>query len=291
MEAAQPHVEGDRAVEFERVRARGWKGMFIAGSPLHQWFLDGGSPEDILVPPETIVRDGSRSRCARIERLDDAHPLPEPLFFKAYHRRPGAQAALKRMIGWHLPSWVWRTSWRLLEAGVPVPQPLGYLTSKSPSGGRSSYLWAEWIDSALPAVRFARMPDRRAEVVNCDTFAERSAELLAHLHDAGFFHRDLNWGNVLVEPTKHDVWLIDLDSTRRWTPNRHAAACRDVARFLMDAVTFGTSRQWQALMLDEYARLRGLSSGSLEQRVRPMMDEYFRRRKLRHPERMPQTLA
>lgn len=287
------HVYGghDRPVEFARFRSRGWKGVFVANSPLHRWLLEGGSPDRIPVQKENMVRDGSRSRCARIDRLDETHPLADPVFFKVYRRRPGLRAGFKRLIGWHLPSWVWRTSWRLVEAGVPVPQPWGYFTPQSLTSRRASYLWAEWIDSALPAVRFARMPDRRSAVIDCDAFARQSALLLAHLHQAGFYHRDLNWGNVLVEPVSHRVWLIDLDSTRHWTPNRHTAACRDVARFLMDAVTFGTTREWQAMMLEEYARLCKQSSISLERRVRPMMNEYFRRRKKRDPERMPQAIT
>lgn len=263
-----------------RYAEHGWRGEFIARTPLHEWLLAGGRPDRIHFPESAVVRDGSRSRCARIVQLDERTPLSVPLFFKVYRMRPGAQAWVKRRIGWHLPSWVWRTSWRLLEADIPVPRPWGYVTPNLLRPELACYYWAEWVEHAVPAKNLAREPDRR-HVVTDRRFARQTAEILARLHGAGCYHRDMNWGNLLVDATNDRVWLVDLDSAHHWTLSARAAACRDLARLLMDAQRYEAPPDWREQFLEHYASLRGLERDSLEQRVQSKMSILLARRRVK----------
>lgn len=111
------------------------------------------------------------------------------------------------------------------RAGVPTPEPLALLVAHGPRG-----LWRGWL--ATEELEGAReLEPARANVV-----AELVAALAAarRLHDAGFEHRDLNLGNLLVRERPDggvEGWVIDLDGARRHAgPLGPAARARSLAR-------------------------------------------------------------
>lgn len=106
---------------------------------------------------------------------------------------------------------------RLREAGVRVPQPLGWATV-----GGQDYIAARFVDAVLPNVK---LPSRMAQAAG--TFVGK-------LHAAGFLHGDLQLKNVLRTV---DEWvLIDHDRVRRYRrlPPR-AARARELATLFRSA--------------------------------------------------------
>ena len=266
-------------IATSRFRRDGWRGELVTGSPLHQWLLDGGRPESIGSPSDMLVRDGSRSQCFRITQLDEQTPLVAPMFFKIYRVRPGVQAWFKRRIGWHRTSWAWRLGWIIHSLGVNVAQPWGYLVPAPWRIGKCSYFWTEWIDDARHARSLASEPSSRALLTDSLWFPLGVAEMLARLHGGGVYHRDMNWGNLLVNTNSQRISLIDLDSAHRLSLKPHASACRDLARFLMEATDYHVSDDWKNEFLDRYASIRKLQLRQLERQIEFTMRMFYRRRR------------
>lgn len=283
-----PNDRSTIPVETARFSGDGWRGEFVADTPLHEWFANGGRADRIGSAGDALVRDGSRSKCFRIDRLDEHTPLAEPLFFKVYLIRPGIQAWFKRRIGWHRTSWAWRLGWIIHNLGIDVALPQGYLVPQPWNVGKRSYFWTQWIEGARPARVIAQCDAHAAALVEDEWFAQHVAEMLAKLHMGGVYHRDMNWGNLLVNESLRRVWLIDLDSAHRLSLKPHTSACRDVARFLMEAEEQGTSVQWRSGFLDHYASLRGLPVAVLRQEVAALSAMFHQRRVRRQP---PTALA
>lgn len=156
----------------------------------------------------------------------------------------------------------WRLARLLRECGIPNPRPLVAVTPRSrrilpgsrpgmgaprrilPGSRRvDSYLATEYVDgfplhglgdriSSLP------MGARVRAVVHV---AEDVGRLLGRLHAAGFRHRDLKTGNILIagnvrEPDSLSAVLIDLDGVSRRRTLSRSARIRDLSRL---CVCFG----------------------------------------------------
>src|SRR5690606_22910870 len=109
-------------------------------------------------------------------------------------------------IGWHRPSWAWRLGWILHGLGIDVARPWGYLVPDPWRMRKCSYFWTEWIDGAQHARSVAQDEPGRTRLTGEYWFAHRVADMLGRLHNAGVYHRDMNWGNLLVNESSQRVW-------------------------------------------------------------------------------------
>lgn len=131
----------------------------------------------------------------------------------------------------------WRMALALCEADLATPEPLLLVESDRPDGPSlyvsrrlEGFVEARYVFRALARGALeTEFPELRAEV-----FVEAIAGAARRLHDAGFWHRDLSIGNLLLVPddpawTSMTVHLIDLNRMRR----RHLsllARTRDLCR-------------------------------------------------------------
>ncbi len=150
-----------------------------------------------------------------------------------------------------------RRAARLLHVGIDTAVPLAWIRRDSPP--RSSWLVMEFVADVvdLDQIVLALLPhlDRRALHKGKAALSEALVELLARLHDARLYHRDLKASNILFthwdgrEGPPRTI-LVDLDglhqrrwwsARRQWQPLVRLAAslrdyptlCRtDFARFL-----------------------------------------------------------
>jgi tRNA A-37 threonylcarbamoyl transferase component Bud32 len=137
----------------------------------------------------------------------------------------------------------WRMGYLLRDAGIATPRPLVAITPRPLSRRVDSYLATEFVDgfplhdlaeriSALPAALQVDVVMKTAEIVG---------RMLGRLHGAGFRHRDLKTGNVLIagdvhEPATMAAVLIDLDGVSRRRTVSRSARIRDLSRL---GVCFG----------------------------------------------------
>jgi tRNA A-37 threonylcarbamoyl transferase component Bud32 len=127
----------------------------------------------------------------------------------------------------------------LLEAGVPVPQPVAAIESSDPRG--PSFFVCEHLDGAVEArYLFRAMSEGRERELFPELdparVLERLGTTLERLHRARLWHRDVSAGNVLLvgdwsgAAASGELYLIDLARTRIGKPLTRGERVRDLAR-------------------------------------------------------------
>ncbi|MDX1643225.1 MAG: lipopolysaccharide kinase InaA family protein, partial [Thermoanaerobaculia bacterium] len=153
-------------------------------------------------------------------------------------RNQGWRRRLERRVRGSKAAWSWRMAWALREAGVATPEPFFLVESERPDGPSlyvsrqlDGFVEARYVFRALARGALeTEFPQLRAEA-----FVEAIAGAARRLHDAGFWHRDLSIGNLLLTPddpawTSLTVHLIDLNRMRRRRRVSLLARTRDLCR-------------------------------------------------------------
>ena len=131
----------------------------------------------------------------------------------------------------------WRASLAMLEAGVPVPEPIALLESIDPDG--PSYFVSALVEGVLEArYLFRAMTARRERElypdIRVDLFLETLGRLLRRLHEADLWHRDVSVGNILLREDGSieggGLFLLDLNRTRIGTALSRSERMRDLSR-------------------------------------------------------------
>ena len=131
----------------------------------------------------------------------------------------------------------WRVAHGLLAAGVLTPEPVMRLESQAQDG--PSFYVCRHLTGVLEARYLLRAVNagREAEEfpqVDVRAFLAELGRTVRRLHDAGFWHRDLSVGNVLLRHGKDGkpagLYLIDLNRTRTGRPPSLNERARDLSR-------------------------------------------------------------
>jgi hypothetical protein len=187
----------------------------------------------------------------RCETLDG----PVDVVVKQF-RSPGLRDRLRRRPAGKA-AWSWQVARSMLAAGLTTPEPLMLL---EPAGGTgASFYVCRYLGDALEARYLLRAANAgsQAELFPEVDFARFLADLgrmLARLHAAGFWHRDLSIGNVLLAgqgpgggrsaaagsvggparaPARgvpYEIYLVDLNRTRIGRPPSLSQRARDLSR-------------------------------------------------------------
>jgi tRNA A-37 threonylcarbamoyl transferase component Bud32 len=141
-------------------------------------------------------------------------------------------------------------AYRLESAGVATARPIAAADRRRCGLLVSSYFVMAEIPDAVLLPAWSASPEARGQQV---------AELLARMHDAGFTHRDLKGGNVLLDSTGRPH-LIDLDGLRFVRRVSDSRAAADLARLARDTKGWQrrVSRSGCARFLIAYCRGRKL---------------------------------
>jgi tRNA A-37 threonylcarbamoyl transferase component Bud32 len=147
----------------------------------------------------------------------------------------------------------WRVARALRAAGIATPEPLALIESRAAEGPS----W--YVCRHLPDALEARYLFRAANAgslpeafpgLDFAAFVTALAGTARRLHDAGFWHRDLSGGNVLLpagqagEP--RDLYLLDLNRTRVGQRLGTVRRSRDLCRLAL------FRREHQELLLAAY---------------------------------------
>ena len=108
----------------------------------------------------------------------------------------------------------WNNATEMLRLGINTPQPLGFFEQTS-SNADDSYYICQFINGAFSCrdlfTAFAAGQAQYAGVVK-DSWLQRIAIFVAHMHQLGITHRDLSSGNLMMTCEDGDVtfYLIDI---------------------------------------------------------------------------------
>jgi tRNA A-37 threonylcarbamoyl transferase component Bud32 len=152
-------------------------------------------------------------------------------------RHAGSKERVRRRLRGSKAEKSWRVAHALLGAGILTPEPLLLLESESGSGPAFYVCRQETgVLEARYLLRAANVGREREEFPGVDypRFLEELGRMARRLHDAGFWHRDLSSGNVLLRcdaagaPTA--LYLIDLNRTRMGQRLTTSERLRDLSR-------------------------------------------------------------
>ncbi|MEM7052315.1 MAG: lipopolysaccharide kinase InaA family protein [Acidobacteriota bacterium] len=137
----------------------------------------------------------------------------------------------------------WRTAVAFGAAGLLTPEPVLLAESKRPDG--PSFYLCRYLGEVVEARYFFRarnVGEEGQEFPHLDPEAVLTGlgQSLRRMHDAGFLHRDMSSGNVLIEPRRGDgegpnlaFHIIDLNRTRRLASLSDRQRSRDLSRLMI----------------------------------------------------------
>jgi tRNA A-37 threonylcarbamoyl transferase component Bud32 len=92
---------------------------------------------------------------------------------------------------------------------------------------------------------------------------KESAELVARLHNTGFVHKDLKWGNFLWVPSEQGrIILTDLDHIEKSGAAEKQG--KDLARFILSALEFQMGWEVAEFLVNCYFDSRKVRPAGLE---------------------------
>jgi len=199
-------------------------------------------PADLRAAVERLVDPGASLRTLHWGRnvIYLAHwPAPDgplPVAVKQFHHH-GARRRLRRALRGSKAAKSWRVARAMAAAGVRTPEPVAVVDSDRPDG--PSYYASRHLEGLLEArylLRAANAGTAERDFPDADLpgFLTALGRTLRRLHDAGFWHRDVSAGNVLIrwreggEPP--ELYLLDLNRTRAGRRPTTGERTRDLAR-------------------------------------------------------------
>ena len=158
---------------------------------------------------------------------------PVEVVVKQFRNR-GLRDRLRRRLGGSKATRGWRIARAMAAAGIATPEPLLLLESRCAHG--PSFYVCRYLAGRVEARYLLRAGNegREAELfpgLDLPRFLLQLGGFIRRLHDAGFWHRDLSSGNVLVrlgEPC--DLALVDLNRARRGGRLTLSQRARDLSR-------------------------------------------------------------
>lgn len=176
---------------------------------------------------------------ARLPRPPWAAAAPAEVAVKQF-RNAGFKGRLRRRLGGSKAAKSWRVARALVAAGLRTPEPVLLAESDRPDG--PSLYVCRFVDGVFEARYLFRaiLAGEEAERfpgVDVPLLLTTLGRTVRRLHDAGFWHRDLSSGNVLVdwkgsgEPPA--LYLVDLNRTRVGRPPSVSERSRDLCRLMI----------------------------------------------------------
>src|SRR5436309_11152944 len=186
-----------------------------------------------------------------VARLETAAGPVEVVVKQFRHR--SVRDRLKRRFRESKAGKSWRIATALLAAGIATPEPVMRIESVD-SGGPAFYVCRHVAGTVEARYLFRAANDGeeagRFPEVDFPAFVVELGRWARRLHDAGFWHRDLSGGNVLLRfgadgrPT--DFYLVDLNRARVGPPPSVSERLRDLSRLAL------FRPEHQALLLASY---------------------------------------
>jgi len=155
-------------------------------------------------------------------------------------RHGGVRSRLKRRLAGSKAEKSWRVARALLAAGLLTPEPVMRIESADEAG--PSFYVCRYLPDLIEArylFRAANAGEAAAKfpAVDFPAFVEELGRAARRLHDAGFWHRDLSGGNLLLRfgagGRPSALYFLDLNRTRMGRPPSVSERLRDLSRLAL----------------------------------------------------------
>ena len=277
--------------EVRKISRADIEGKVVVASSLDHFLENNGNPEDLFSHNAQLLKAGDSIRNALVQLSNaEMKVSPEEIFVKEF-RAKNTVHALKPRFSRHRAQIAWQISWHLLDGGIPVPEPEGYLLKKSGPFYRKGYFFSKALSDCSSLATLAWTSRELSTRLDSGGLVEALARGIAALHDCGVTHGDLKWSNILVHEKDNRFWFVDLDSaklhTHFWGPPRVA---RDLARFVLYGFQTETNNALINRFLDEYCLHRGLARASIEARMAKVLKKLHKRHRSIPEDRIKEVL-
>jgi hypothetical protein len=277
--------------EVRKISRANLEGVVIAGSSLDRFLENNGDPADLFTQNVRLIKSDDSIRNALV-RLSEAKPAvsPEEIFVKEF-RSKNALHALKPLFSRHRAQIAWQISWHLLNSGIPVPEPEGYLLEKSGPFYGKGYFFSKVLSGCHSLATLAWTSRELSNRLDSGGLLEALARGIAALHDCRVTHGDLKWSNILVHEKDNKLWFVDLDSAKlHFQYLGSSRIARDLARFVLYGFQTETDNAYINRFLDEYCRQRSLARASIEAEMAKVLRKFRKRHRGVAEERIKEVL-
>ena len=196
---------------------------------------DSDTLRELLENPGKLFKDAEIFKDSRTTKAGIVHlkiPDVTELFIKSFNNK-GFIYTVRYIFREPRPFRVWRTAWKLQQAGIPTPEPIAAIAEFSwgfiPG---NAYLIRNVVPDIVSTLEFFRemLPDDNLR----KSFIQSALKLFAGMHNAGIFHGDAKCSNIYIckkgEDFSYGVW--DLLSCRIFSePLKPALRTKEIARF------------------------------------------------------------
>jgi len=264
--------------EVRKISRANLEGVVVAGSSLDCFLENNGDPADLFSLNVRIIKSDDSIRNALV-RLSEAKPAvsPEEIFVKEF-RSKNALHALKPLFSRHRAQIAWQISWHLLNSGIPVPEPEGYLLEKSGPFYGKGYFFSKVLSGCHSLATLAWTSRELSNRLDSGGLLEALARGIAALHDCRVTHGDLKWSNILVHEKDNKLWFVDLDSAKlHFQYLGSSRIARDLARFVFYGFQTETDSVYINRFLDEYCRQRSLARANIEAEMAKVLKRLHKR--------------
>ncbi|UCH23420.1 MAG: phosphotransferase [Deltaproteobacteria bacterium] len=262
-------------MNFKKITRAPFRGVVNADSLLEDFIRDNRDPGELFSGKMRQLKSSVSARTAIVEiRLSGQSGAIKEVYAKEFFYK-NLFHSLKPIFRMHRTQILWRNAWHLLQNGVSVPEPTGYLLHQSGPFCRGAYFFSEALSECMDLGTLALNKAELNRRLDTGGLIETLGAMVALLHDSGVIHGDLKWSNIMVHKKQNEIWFIDLDSLRR----RHFSAdvnfyLQDVARFVVNGKEVGINASIVNRFLETYAQCRKLarksSNGPVVTRVRKL---------------------
>jgi tRNA A-37 threonylcarbamoyl transferase component Bud32 len=252
-------------VAVRKVLSGPFRGVVLVGSILDQFLQNGGEPDVIFQNSDTFLKSGRSTRSALVQLDSFREGVGSHTLYVKELRYKSIVHSLKPIFRKHRAQVMWQVSWHLLNHGISVPQPQGYLLERRGPFFLKGFFFSEIQQSCLTLDELCKNLDQLIERFDSGGLLETLAGQTAKMHDSHATHGDLKWSNVLVHEKKNKLWFVDLDAAELYgRPPTVRKIARDLARFVLSGLEAGVEEETMEKFLDQYARYRKLSRKSID---------------------------
>ena len=252
-------------VAVRKISSGPFRGMVVIDSMLDHFLQNDGDPDTLFQDSGSLLKSSRSTRSALVQFDPFGGNVGSDKLYVKELRYKGAAHSLKPLFRKHRAQVMWRVSWHLLDHGISVPQPQGYLLKRRGPFVLKGFFFSEVQPRCLTLDELCKNLDQLIERFDSGRLLEVLASQIAKMHDSSATHGDLKWSNVLVHEKKNKLWFVDLDAAElHGQPPASRKIARDLARFALSGLEAGVEEAILEKFLDKYAGYRKLNRKSID---------------------------
>ncbi len=172
-------------------------------------------------------------------------------------------------------------SHHFIALGIPIAKPMGYALEGCGIWRTVSYFYSQYLKGKSDLKNLSHTMRDFPEWMQNKKIIIRFADILATLHNNGFYHGDTKWKNIMVDQETGELWLIDLDGATTANYPMSKAMCKDVSRFIVDIIEYPLPKQLIEEFRNQYCKRRNLKRNLVKEKIEPVIQKIIKRHQKR----------